>query len=723
MTTLAPPPPAPMPAPPEPARQATGDSAGRHGSHWALLALLAGTAVLYLWGLGRSGWANAFYSAAVQAGTKSWKATFFGSFDAANFITVDKPPAALWVMDISARLFGLNSWSILVPQALEGVASVGLLYATVRRWFGTVAGCVAGAVLALTPVAALMFRYNNPDALLTLLLIAAAYAVVRAVEDGRTRWLVVAATLVGFAFLAKLLAAFIVVPVFALVYLIAAPTPLRRRLGQLAIATGALVVASLWWVIVVELIPAGSRPYIGGSQNNSLWNVMFGYNGFGRLTGNESGSVGGGPVAGSRWGLTGLTRMFNAQFGGQGSWLMPAALVLLATGLALSWRASRADRTRAALVLWGGWLVLTAAVFSFGEGIIHPYYTVAFAPAIGALIGVGGATLWAHRTHWLAPVSLAAAVGLTGIWADVLLERTPRWLPWLGPAVLVTGLVVAALVLVMGLAGLAGLPAPLGGRVRAGMSMFALAAALAVGLAGPTSYTLATVRTAYSGAIPSAGPAGSGGPGGPAAGPVGRFGGGGPGGRFRGRPSSAPVVGGPGAIGGLGGAGGAAGGFPGVGGASAAGGQGAVAGGFGGQGGFPGGGTPVRRFGGGGGAGGGLLNGSTPSAALTALLKEGSSRYTWVAATVGANDAAGYQLATRLPVMAIGGFNGTDPAPTLAEFEADVAAGRIHYFIGGGGGGLLGGGSTANPASTISSWVAAHFSPQRVDGVTLYNLG
>src|SRR5438132_3455939 len=207
----------------------------------ALLVLLAATGVLYLWGLGASGWANSFYSAAVQAGTKSWKAFFFGSSDAANFITVDKPPAALWVMELSARVFGLNAWSILVPQALEGVAAVGLLCAAVRRWFGAAAGLVAGAVLAVTPVAALMFRFNNPDALLVLLLTGAAYAMVRALGEGRTRWLVLVGCLIGTGFLAKMLQTVLVVPGFALAYLIAGPVPLRRRIGQLLAGAGAMV--------------------------------------------------------------------------------------------------------------------------------------------------------------------------------------------------------------------------------------------------------------------------------------------------------------------------------------------------------------------------------------------------------------------------------------------------------------------------------------------------
>src|SRR3984893_1312673 len=209
----------------------------------ALLSLLAATAVLYLVGLSRNGWANAFYAAAVQAGTKSWKAFFFGSFDAANFITLYKPPASLWVTEISARIFGLNTWSLLVPQALEGVAAVGVLYAMVRRWFGRDAGLIARAWLALTPVATLMFRYDDPDALLLLLLVLAAYAISRAVESGRTRWLALTGALLGFGFLTKMLQAFLVLPAFALVYLIAGPPRLGQRLRPLLVGGAVAVVA------------------------------------------------------------------------------------------------------------------------------------------------------------------------------------------------------------------------------------------------------------------------------------------------------------------------------------------------------------------------------------------------------------------------------------------------------------------------------------------------
>ncbi|HZE05964.1 MAG TPA: glycosyltransferase family 39 protein, partial [Solirubrobacteraceae bacterium] len=253
----------------------------------ALAALLTLTAAAYIYDLGASGYANSFYAAAVQAGTKSWKAFFFGSLDSSSFITVDKPPASLWVMALSGRIFGFSSWSMLVPQALEGVAAVALLYAAVKRWFGAGTGLAAGALLAVTPVAALMFRFNNPDALLVALLVAAAYCLTRALERGGTRWVLAAGTMIGLAFLAKMLQAFVVLPGFALVYLIAAPTPLRRRVGQM-LAGGLAVVASAgWWVTVVALWPAASRPMIDGSPDNSIINLIFGYNGLGRVFGSS----------------------------------------------------------------------------------------------------------------------------------------------------------------------------------------------------------------------------------------------------------------------------------------------------------------------------------------------------------------------------------------------------------------------------------------------------
>jgi 4-amino-4-deoxy-L-arabinose transferase-like glycosyltransferase len=611
--------------------------------------LLLATGVLYVAGLGASGWANTFYSAAAQAGASSWKAMFFGSFDAANAITVDKTPAALWVTALSVRLFGLSSWSMLVPQALEGVAAVALLYATVRRWFGPGAGLLAGAVLATTPVAVLMFRFNNPDALLVLLLVAGAYGVVRAIERGSTRWLLFAGACIGFGFLTKMLQAFLVVPAFALVYLVAAPTGLRRRLVQLVAAGVAVVVSAGWWVAIVALWPAAARPYIGGSQHNSILELTLGYNGFGRLTGNETGSVGGG----RGWGTSGWTRLVSGEVGGQAGWLVPAALLLLVAGLWTAGRAPRTDRLRAALLLWGGWLLVTAVVFSFMQGIFHAYYTVAVAPAVAALVGIGSAALWRVRVRPFAAGTLAAACAGTAVWSYLLLERTPSWYPWLRVAVVVTGLAAAVMLLAA-----ARLPEA-AGRTVAGVAVFAV-------LAGPLGYSLQTAATAHTGAIPSAGPAvpgaGFGGPG--------RTGGAGPG----------RTGGGPAGLGARGG-----GGF----GARGAGGM------------------------------GGLLGGSTPTAELVAVLRQDSAAYTWVAAAVGSNNAAGYQLAAGSPVMAMGGFNGSDPSPTLAQFQRYVQQRQIHYFV---GGALMRSTSGSDAAQQIADWVAQHFTATSVGTTTVYDL-
>ena len=662
----------------------------------ALLTLLTAAALLYLIGLGRSGWANAFYSAAVQAGAHSWKAFFFGSSDAANFITVDKPPASLWVMDLSARLFGVNSWSILVPQALEGVACVGVLYLTVRRWFGPAAGLLAGLVLALTPVATLMFRFNNPDALLVALLTLGAYAVTRALENAGTRWLVLAAALIGLGFTTKMLQALLVVPALVAAYAIAAPASPWRRARQLVVAGVALFVSCGWWVAVAQLWPAASRPYIGGSQANSVVELIFGYNGLGRITGNETGSVvaGGAGQAGA-WGATGIGRLFSSSWGGQIAWLLPAALAFLAALLWLSRRAPRTDRLRAAAVLWGGALLVTAVVFSFAQGIIHEYYAVALAPAIGALVGIGATTLWAHRSKVGWRLCLAGIVAATAVWAFVLLDRSPTWLPWLRVVVVGGGLPAAALLIIAD-------------RLsrRAALTLAGVGVALA--LTGPAVYSVQTASAAHSGSLPTAGPTVAGGRGGGLAGP-GRGGGGL---RFAGALTgssansggAAPTNGAPSASQ----DGGAPSGTRNGGGAPSA------PAGAQGDGGFGGNAAAGGRTAGN--AGGGLLDASTPSSALVALLKHDADHYTWVAATVGAQSAAGYQLAADDPVMSLGGFNGSDPYPTLAEFEALVNAGKVHYFIGGGSGG---GGSSM---SSIGTWVKAHFTSRTVGGITLYDL-
>ncbi|MDX3801139.1 ArnT family glycosyltransferase [Streptomyces sp. AK04-3B] len=689
----------------------------------AFLGLLAATLLLYLYDLSASGYANSFYSAAVQAGSQSWKAMFFGSLDAGNAITVDKPPAYLWPMALSVRIFGLNSWAILAPEVLMGVGTVAVVYASVRRRFSPAAGLIAGAVLALTPVAALMFRFNNPDAMLALLMAVACYFTARAVEDGRTKWLVWAGVAIGFAFLAKTLQAFLILPPLALVHAVCAPVPVRKRLGQLAVATGAVIVSGGWWVAIVELWPASSRPYIGGSQNNSFLELTFGYNGLGRLNGEETGSVGGGGGGGNtgQWGETGWDRMFNSEIGGQISWLLPAALVLLVGGLAATRKLKRTSTTRGLFLVWGGSLLITTAVFSYMAGIFHQYYTVALAPYMAAVIGMGAGVLWEKRSEIWASLTLAASVVAAVAWSYVLLNRTPDYLPWLKWLVLLGGL-TAALGLVFA------------GRINRQLALAAASVGLVAALAGPTAYTLSTLQEGHTGSIVTAGPAGAsmmgGGPGG---GGRGGFGGG-PGGQSRqnGTGNGTTQNQGQGQNQGQNQQGGGTGGFPGGGmpGQSRQNGNGTTQNGNGGtqgqgqsqQGGMPGGQTGDGGGMGGGGGVGGLLNGASVSAEAKKLLEADSGKYTWAAAAIGAQNAASYQLATGDAVMAIGGFNGTDPSPTLAQFKQYVADGKVHYFISSGSGGGMGGGSSSGTSSQITSWVEANFKKVTVGSSTFYDL-
>src|SRR3954447_24236587 len=619
----------------------------------SLLALLLGAAVLYLWGLSANGYANDFYAAAAQAGSQSWKAWFFGSLDAGNSITVDKPPASLWVMGLSIRLFGLNSWALLVPQALIGVATVALVVAAVRRTVGRPGPALfAGLAMALTPVAAAMFRFDNPDALLVLLLTASAYAVVRALEGPRAlRWIMLAGALLGFAFLAKMLQAFLVLPGFALAYLLFARTGVLRRMGHLLAAGLAMVVAAGWWVALVELWPADSRPYIAGSTDNSGLDLALGYNGLSRLSGGEAGPQAGTP---------GPFRLFGAELGGQAAWLLPAALAALVVGLLCTARRPRTDSLRAGIAVWGGWLVVTGLVFSFMQGTFHSYYTVALAPAIAGLVGIGAGLLWERRNSPVARGLLAAGTFLTAVWSFTLLARSADFLPWLRWAVLVAGLVAGGGLLVSH---------ALGNSLRRGLVGLAIAAVLA----GPAAYTVQTVVSPSTGSSPSAGPA--------VAGAQGGFGGGmHPAGGFDGNPqfgslSDSPTTGTS---------------------------------------------TGVPQ------AGEGHMGGDdsqSANAAVVALLKQNASSYRWIAATTSSMSSAPYQLASQEPVMAIGGFAGDDVNPTLAQFEAYVKAGLIHYYIAAGGhGGDRGGQGGGGSASQISSWVAANFTAETVGGVTIYDL-
>jgi 4-amino-4-deoxy-L-arabinose transferase-like glycosyltransferase len=680
----------------------------------SLAVLLLATAVLYIWGLSASGWANSFYSAAAQAGGQDWKAWFFGSLDSGNSITVDKPPASLWVMGLSVRLFGLSSWSILVPQAIMGVLTAWLVFATTRRalrtwtpgsgrplssWSVHNLALFGAAAFALTPVAVLMFRFNNPDALLMLLLTAATYCLVRATETASRRWMVWAGVAIGFAFLTKTLQAFLILPPLALAYLIMAPASWRKRVVDLLAAAAALAVSAGWYIAVFTLTPASMRPYMGGSQTNSFLELAFGYNGLGRLTGDEVGSVGGGN--GGTWGSIGILRLFTGVSGGMVAWLIPAALVLAVVGVVLLGRRMQdgSAQVRGALIASGGSLLVTGLVFSFMAGIYHDYYTVALTPFIGITLALGAGVAWAHRERAWVRGALAVAAVATGALAVAYTSQA-------GGVYAVVGWVS------LGMLALAALGFVFGPRLAVGFTRAAVALSMIGALLSPASYALQTAATAHTGSIVTAGPVtssmgGRGGGGGMADG-----GQRGQGNGTGGTPPGGTAPGGTGQ------------GAPPQGGTTQGGtaqnGPGSQRGGPGGasQGSTQGGSTTDGRTGG---AGmGGLLTGTAVSDELKAALTSASSDYTWVAATIGSQNAASYQLATNLPVMAIGGFNGSDPSPTLEQFQAYVAQGKIHYFIGGEMGGRQNGGSEA--ASDIVAWVEANYEATTIGSTTVYDL-
>jgi len=648
--------------------------------------LLGATAILYLWNLAATGYGNSFYAAAIQAGTKDWTAFLFGSLDAGNAITVDKPPAALWIPALAGRIFGFSSLSMLVPEALMGVAAVGFLYLAVKRVSGPAAGLLAGGALALTPVAALMFKFNNPDAMLTLCLVLAAYFTTRAIERAGWKWLVAAGAVIGLAFLSKMLQGFLVVPALGLAYLWAAPTTLGRRLVHLLGALGGIIVVAGSYVALFQLTPASERPYMAGSTTNSFLELTFGYNGLARITGSGEGMPGGGAggpggAAGGFGGgaggfgggnagfggAAGLLRMFGTSFGGEVSWLLPAALVLLVAGLWFTRREARTSRNRASLILWGGWLLVTAGVFSFMSGIVHPYYSVALAPAIAALVGVGSVELWRGRGYWPARITLAVVVLGTAIWSSVLLGRDTSWLPWLRIATVILGVLAAAAILLrLDAKGAAGR------FQRSGAASVVVLSLLAGGL-GTAAWTVATAASAHAGSIPTSGPAGS---------SAGGFGN-----RAAGFRDDAALRGDR------------------TGGTDTA----PDAGSF----------DPANGANGAPGAGGaGGPGEGTADSAVTALLTGTTTK--WSAIVSGASQAASLELATNTNVIALGGWNGGDPYPTLAEFQDMVAKGEISYFIEGGmgGGGMDGRGGN----SEVAAWVQANFQAQTVGNSTVYQL-
>ncbi|MGW2521104.1 glycosyltransferase family 39 protein [Streptomyces sp. NPDC001617] len=700
--------------PPAPPAQAPPERAPRW-SLPALIAILVLAAVLYGWNLSGNS-LNSFYSAAVYSGTKSWKAWFFGSLDAGNFITVDKPPFALMIMGLSCRLFGFGTWQMMAPEIAAALGTIWILHSSVKRHFGHVAATIAALVLALTPITVAINRDNNPDTILVLLMVAGAALALRSVRTDRLLPLIGSAVCFGLAFNTKMLQGYIALPAVFAVYVYASKLGWKKKVVNLALAAVALAVSSFWWATAVSLVPADDRPYIGGSTDGSAWNLIMGYNGLGRVLGGE-GNGGGGGGGATFAGSAGIGRMFNDILGGQISWLIPFAFLACVAGIVLVGRAPRTDLTRAALILWGGWLVLHYLTFAMAEGTMHPYYTTALAPGIAALTGGGGVMLWRAfrggdaRWSWVLPAGLA----VTGIWAVVLLRRATGWNTWLWPAV--------AVVMVLAIVGLFVFRSVTSGtKVR--LLGASIAAAIVAALAGPTAYAASPAFGSSSGMMggtnPTAGPSTGGGMGGPGGGGGrGGFGGGnGPGGSQQGGTqqggqANGEMPGGGQANGELPGGGNGQmtpgggngelpqGGMP----SGAPNGQSGQQGGTNGE--FPGGGTaPGGEAGGmGGGMGGGGMGGADSQ--LISYLEKHQDGAEWLIAVSNSQSAGQMILSTGKPVISMFGFTGSDKAMTLAKLKELVKKGELHYIqLGGGMGGGPGGGNNAN--TELTSWVQKH---------------
>ena len=623
---------------------------------WVLPLVLVATGALYAWGALQNGMANSYYAAAVQAASQDWTAWLFGSLDAANYVSIDKPPLATMLMGLSARIFGFHSFSMLLPSVLAGVGSVWLLYAAVKRQFGWGSATSAAVTLALTPVAALMFGFNNPDAILTLMLTASAYSFLRALEGTWPYlWLGVAALLTGLAFNTKMLQGLMVLPAMLVVYLACAQPPAVMRLVHMLYAGVVTALGTLWWSVLVWLTPAANRPWVGSTNDNNIWSLIFGYNGLGRLLGGGAGhggpggttppaaaqsmsqavghmappamagGGGHGPGGAGFGGETGLLRIFNSDFGPNIAWLLMLAVVGGGLMLWILRKAPRNHRGRAAVIFWLLWLLTHTVIFSITSGVIHPYYVVVMAPAVAALVGISVPFLWGAYTRrkayaWLLP----AVVGITALVAAIIIgyAGTMAWLTWL-----VLGL---GLVAVIGLTVNLYNPQPWLQRLAAGGAILACALA-------PIAYTVVTVSQTHTGSIPTAGPSA----------------------------------------------------------------------------------TAMQ---------GSNNEQATAEASLVTYLLKNRAGATWLAATASANESAALQLTSGQPVMAVGGFNGSDTPLTLSQFKQLVREGKVQYYAvssRGPGGGYTGH-AQGDPGGNneISQWVQRYGTVVNYGGssVTLYKL-
>ena len=605
--------------------------------------LLIATGALYMFGAMHNGMANSYYAAAVQAASQNWTAWLFGSLDAANYVSIDKPSLATMIMGLSARLFGFSSFSMLLPSVLAGVGSVWLLYSAVKRQFGFTSAMISAVTLMLTPVAALMFGFNNPDAILTFMLIASGYAFLRSLEGRRPLlWLGLAGLFTGLAFNTKMLQGLMVLPAMVIVYLAFAKPPIVTRFLHLMFAGVITTVSTLWWSVLVWLTPSGNRPWVGSTNDNSIWSLIFGYNGFGRLLGNRGGGGGGTPPSGGMaiaspggmgggapsgghgpggtgfGGQTGIFRIFNNDFGPNIVWLLVLAL---ASGGLLLWilhKTPRTNRGRAAVIFWILWLIIHIVIFSMTSGVIHPYYVVVMAPAVAALVGIGVPFLWGAYVRrksyaWILPM----LVGVTAAIAIIILSYagTMTWLMWM--------------VGILGAVGMAGLLVNLYTPKR-WLQNLAIITSVAACMTAPVVYTLSTSNVTHTGSIPTAGP------------------------------SSTAMQG-----------------------------------------------SNNEK--------------SQADSALVQYLLQNQNGATWLVAVDSANESAAIQLTSGQPVMAIGGFNGSDTQLTLEQFKQLVADGKLKYYAAsshGHGGGPNGGNSE------ITNWIKKNGKVVNYGGsdVTLYEL-
>src|SRR5947209_3315505 len=642
--------------PPDEAEQPLVQQGKKRLFAWHRLALVGITLIsvfMNFYELGKNGFGS-YYPAAVLSMMDNWHNFFFASYDPGGFVSIDKPPVGFWLEVASAKIFGFNSVSILLPQALAGVLSVLLLYYLVRRHFGVVAGLLAALALALNPISILTNRNVTIDSTLTLVLLLGAWTVLKAAETGRLRWLLLTAFIVGISFNIKTLEAYLVIPAYGLLYLLAAPHRLRKRIGHLALAGVLLLAISLSWVVAVDLTPAPQRPYVGSTQDNSELSLALGYNGIQRLLGSfggfgggssanrtpngaspnfgnggstntggigagqqpPSGGTGGGGGAGGLFdiGTSGPLRLFTQPLAGQIAWLLPFALL---GAVALAWQRRphlQSDRKQQSLLLWGMWL-LTMGIFFSVASFFHQYYFTVMAPAIAALFGIGVVTMWQDYRRggwrgWLLPIALVATVAEQ----VYILSQYPTWGQRLIPPLVVLGGIAVGALLIARIAPRLHLRAP-GRRVL----VPALTAGVLVLMLAPTVWAAIPILTSTQGDTLVAGP------------------------------------------------------------------------------------TQTTRFGGN--VGGGQSASGSSDAALIRYLEDHQGTAKYLVAVLSSRGADAIILATNKPVMTLGGFSGSDPILTTSQLAALVESGQVKYFLlsSSGGGGAGGSGQSA-----LITWIQQH---------------